>query len=297
MPVAIGSARVERIEEQHIPVSFSLLTSAAGGPSAGDGTFQFSNHSWLVQTDGLTVLIDPCNGNGRRRQVPFFNDLNLPWLDRLRAAGAAPEDVDIVFCTHLHSDHCGWNTSRAGQRWVPTFPRAQYLFVDEEYRRWDPADPHANQYNESVFDECVRPVVAAGQARIIKPPFAVSDSLTVETAPGHTAGHALLRLESLDDRAYFTGDAFHHPVQVERPELCLPGCDDPTLAVATRRALLSRLHHEHAYLFPAHFAMPHYGLVERLKAGFTFIPAANGALAESGASALTRRLGATRPAS
>jgi glyoxylase-like metal-dependent hydrolase (beta-lactamase superfamily II) len=279
MPVAIGSARVERIEEQHIPVSFSLLTSAAGGPSGGDGAFQFSNHSWLVLADGLTVLVDPCNGNGRRRQVPFFNDLDLPWLDRLRAAGVAPEDVDTVFCTHLHSDHCGWNTTRDGHRWVPTFPRAQYLFVDAEYRRWDPAKPHANQYNESVFDECVGPVVAAGQARIITPPFVVSESLTVETAPGHTAGHALLRLKSQDERAYFTGDAFHHPVQVERPDLCLPGCDDPAQAVATRRALLSRVERERAFLFPAHFAAPHYGRIERQDAGFSFVPEARGALA------------------
>jgi len=301
MPAAIGSARVERIEEQHIPVPFSLLTpapglapdgpvapvgsdrdtadQAAGHPPAGDATFQFSNHSWLVRADGLTVLVDPCNGNGRRRQVRFFNDLNLPWLDRLRAAGAEPEDVDIVFCTHLHSDHCGWNTTPDGDRWVPTFPLAQYLFAEAEYRRWDPADPHANHYNQSVFDECVRPVVAAGQARIITLPFAVSAGLTIETAPGHTAGHALLRLESLGERAYFTGDAFHHPVQVERPELCLPGCDDPAQAVATRRALLSRLSDERAHLFPAHFAAPHYGRVQRQDDGFRFVPAASGALA------------------
>lgn len=290
MPVTVGSAQVERVEEQHIPVPFSLLTPAAdpapdnadpaaGHPPAGDGTFEFSNHSWVVRADGLTVLVDPSNGNGRPRRVPFFNDLNLPWLERLKAAGVTPADVDIVFCTHLHSDHCGWNTTRAGERWVPTFPRAQYLFTEAEYRRWDPAVPHANQYNESVFDECVGPVAAAGQARIVTPPFAVSGSLTIETAPGHTAGHALLRLESLDDRAYFTGDAFHHPVQVERPELCLPGCDDPTQAVATRRALLSRLHRERAYLFPAHFAAPHYGRVQRQGEGFTFVPAAPGTLA------------------
>ena len=282
MPVTIGSAQVERIEEQHIPVPFSLLAPAPGlapeGP-AGDGTFQFSNHSWLVRADGLTVLVDPCNGNGRQRQVPFFNDLNLSWLDRLRTAGATPEEVDIVFCTHLHSDHCGWNTTRDGERWVPTFPRAQYLFAEEEYRRWDPANQHANQYNESVFDECVRPIVAAGQARIITLPFQVSADLTIETAPGHTSGHALLRLESLGERAYFTGDAFHHPVQVERPELCLPGCDDPIQAVATRRALLSRLYRERAYLFPAHFAAPHYGHVQRQDTAFRFVPAAPGMLA------------------
>src|SRR5260370_31663152 len=126
----------------------------------------------------------------------------------------------------------------AGGRWVGTFARAQYLFAEEEYRGWDAADSHANQYNQSVFDECVRPVVAAGQARIITLPFAVSGSLTIETAPGHTAGHALLRLESPGQRAYFTGDAFHHPVQRERPELCLPRCDDPAQAVATPPSLL-----------------------------------------------------------
>ena len=282
MPATIGSAQVERIEEQRIPVSFSLLTPAPGlapGAPAGDGTFQFSNHSWLVRADGLTLLVDPCNGNGRQRRVPFFNDLDQPWLERLQAAGAAPEDVDIVFCTHLHSDHCGWNTTRDGDRWRPTFPRAQYLFAEAEYRRWDPAGPHANQYNESMFDECVRPVVEAGQARIITPPFAVSGSVTIETAPGHTDGHALLRLDSLGERAYFTGDAFHHPVQVERPELCLPGCDDPIQAVATRRALLSRLHSERAYLFPAHFDTPHFGHVQRQDDGFSFVPADLGALA------------------
>jgi glyoxylase-like metal-dependent hydrolase (beta-lactamase superfamily II) len=117
------------------------------------------------------------------------------------------------------------------------------------------------------------------EAAIITPPFAVSASLTIEAAPGHTAGHALLRLESLGERAYFTGDAFHHPVQVERPELCLPGCDNPTQAVATRRALLSRLHSERAYLFPAHFAAPHFGHVQRQDDGFSFVPADLGALA------------------
>jgi hypothetical protein len=147
MPVTIGSTQVGRIEEQHIPVSFSLLAPApglapdgpgvragrnqgTGDPAAGhlppdDATFQFSNHSWLVRADGLTVLVDPCNGNGRHRQVPFFNDLNLPWLDRLQAAGTVPEDVDVVFCTHLHSDHCGWNTVRppaAAMRRVTSMP-------------------------------------------------------------------------------------------------------------------------------------------------------------------------------
>ena len=146
---------------------------------------------------------------------------------------------------------------------MPTFPRARYLITEPEYRRWDPAAsrPHPNTYNESVFAECVQPVAEAGLIELVTPPYRISPGLTVEAARGHTDGHALLRLESQGERAYFTGDAFHHPAQITRPELRLPGCDDPALATASRLDLVARLHDERAYLFPAHFAAPHYGLI------------------------------------
>jgi glyoxylase-like metal-dependent hydrolase (beta-lactamase superfamily II) len=237
-------------------------------------TFEFSNHSWIVRVDGLTVLVDPCNGNGRQRGVPPFDNLDLPYLERLAAAGAPADTIDLVFCTHLHNDHCGWNTMEVGGRWVPTFPNARYLFVDAEYRRWDTSAPrrHANDFNISVFDECVRPVVEAGLARIVPATYTVSASLSIEPAAGHTIGHAMLRLESEGERAYFTGDAFHHPAQVSRPELHLPGCDDLTAAIETRRALVRRLQAEGAFLFPAHFSAPHHGRVDLDGDEFVFVP-------------------------
>jgi glyoxylase-like metal-dependent hydrolase (beta-lactamase superfamily II) len=100
----------------------------------------------------------------------------------------------------------------------------------------------------------------------------VSRSLAIEAAPGHTDGHAIMRLDSGEERAYFTGDVFHHPAQVTRPELRLPGCDDPGQAVATRRSLVTRLHGERAWLFPAHFAAPHYGRVAQDGGDFLFVP-------------------------
>jgi glyoxylase-like metal-dependent hydrolase (beta-lactamase superfamily II) len=286
--VIIGAAEVARIEEQQFPVPLSLLTDdaefiakriaplPAGFLDRSSAAFQFFNQSWLIRADGLTVLVDPCNGNGRVRKVPYFDQRNLPWLERLRAAGAEPESVDVVFCTHLHNDHCGWNTTWAGDRWIPTFPRARYLLAEAEYRRWDTAAsrPHPNTYNESVFGECVLPVAEAGLMELVTPPYRISPGLTIESAPGHTEGHALLRLESTGERAYFTGDAFHHPAQVTRPELRLPGCDDPALATASRREITARVHAERAFLFPAHFAAPHYGRVEREDEEYVFVPAA-----------------------
>jgi glyoxylase-like metal-dependent hydrolase (beta-lactamase superfamily II) len=271
----VGNARIDRVEEHSLPVSLRSLTDdedfiarrvaplPSGFLDRASMTFRFSNHTWVVRTDGLVVLIDPCTGNGRKGRGPYFDDLDTPYLEGLAEVGASADAVDVVFCTHLHHDHCGWNTVQVDGRWVPTFPNASYLFVDQEYRRWDGSnlDGHPNTFNPNVFDECVRPVVDAGQARIISVPHQISPSLAVETAPGHTVGHAMLRLDSDSTRAYFTGDAFHHPVQLTRPELHLPGCDDLPTAIATRQAVVERVLDERALLFPAHFPEPHFGRV------------------------------------
>ena len=49
-----------------------------------------SNHSWLIRTDRHTILLDSCAGNHKERPwLPRFHQLNVPFLDRLRAAGVA----------------------------------------------------------------------------------------------------------------------------------------------------------------------------------------------------------------
>jgi glyoxylase-like metal-dependent hydrolase (beta-lactamase superfamily II) len=83
--------------------------------------------------------------------------------------------------------------------------------------------------------------------------------VSIEAAPGHTVGHSLLRLVTDSVNAFFTGDAFHHPIQFTRPELHLPGCDDLETAIATRNRLVQRVLDEDAFVFPAHFPAPHYG--------------------------------------
>ena len=98
-----------------------------------------SIHSWLIRTDRHTILLDCCGGNHKERPgLPRFHQLDTPYLARLREAGAAPEDIDIVLCTHLHADHVGWNTMLRDGRWVPTFPNARYLFSRSENEYGDP---------------------------------------------------------------------------------------------------------------------------------------------------------------
>ena len=66
------------------------------------GLIKLSVHSWLLQVGGKKVLIDSCCGNNKIKPGrPWWNMLNINYLERLAAAGARPEEIDLVMCTHL----------------------------------------------------------------------------------------------------------------------------------------------------------------------------------------------------
>jgi len=108
------------------------------------------------------------------------------------------ETIDLVLCTHLHFDHVGWNTRRVGDRWVPSFPNARYLFARTEYEHW--RDAGAGEF-ASTFAEAVQPVVEAGLADLVETNHVLTDEVWLEATPGHTPGHVAVRIESQGARA------------------------------------------------------------------------------------------------
>lgn len=218
-----------------------------------------SIHSWLVRTPRHTVLIDACIGNHKPRpSIERFHMRNEPWLERLRAAGARPEDVDYVLCTHLHADHVGWNTRLEDGRWVPTFPNARYLCSRADFERWDErrSDFVPRPINEFVFADSILPVLESGQMVLIDDGHAVDELLTVEAAPGHSPGHVKIRLRSRAGQALFSGDVIHHPIQLPYPRLCSVFDEDRERALETRLQLLAECADASILLLPTHFAAP-----------------------------------------
>jgi glyoxylase-like metal-dependent hydrolase (beta-lactamase superfamily II) len=236
-----------------------------------------SIHSWLVRTPRHTILVDACAGNDKERPWnPRFHHLQTPFLERLRAAGAAPEDIDIVLCTHLHADHVGWNTQLRDGRWVPTFPNARYLFSRIENDYWDPRGERLRNDpgRRGAYEDSVLPVVESGQALLLDGDHQIDDSLLVEPAPGHTPGHVMLKLQAgrggCDGRGTFCGDVIHHPVQCHEPHWNSSFCEDPAQAAVTRRRLLEHCVETGAWLFPTHFGPPHVARI--LPRGDAFAP-------------------------
>jgi len=233
-----------------------------------------SVHSWLIRTKYHMVLLDCCAGNHKDRPgFTRFHQLDTPFLARLQAAGATPEAIDIVMCTHLHSDHVGWNTVRRDGRWVPTFPNARYLFSRAENEYGDPrrnSRADADLMRSNAYRDSVLPVIESGQAQLIDGNYAIDDTLLIEPAPGHTLGHMILKVEHAGERALFCGDVVHHPLQVYAPQWNSVFCELPEQARATRRRVLDHCADENALLFPAHFAAPHVAVIAR--DGETFRP-------------------------
>lgn len=147
-------------------------------------------NSLLVRTEGprtgkQTVLIETGMGNKLSERMIKFYGQPAKLLDNLAAAGVAPEDVDIVINSHLHFDHCGWNTVRdKNGKIVPTFPRAKYYAPEGEWqyaRR--PSERDAISYIPDNYD----PLVASGQMTLLKGGEEIVPGISVQTFPGHTA--------------------------------------------------------------------------------------------------------------
>ncbi len=127
------------------------------------------------------------------------------WRNELFALGIPFDKVDYVFCTHLHIDHTGWNTTLRDGRWVPTFPNAKYIFHKREYAAWEAEHARGANPPGTVFRDNCLPVVEAGQALLVDDDYALDDTITLTPTPGHSPCHCCLNIFSRGQRAVVTG--------------------------------------------------------------------------------------------
>jgi glyoxylase-like metal-dependent hydrolase (beta-lactamase superfamily II) len=224
--------------------------------------------TWLVRSQGRTILVDTGIGNGRERPyMPFFAHLETDYLGQLAAAGVRPADVDVVICTHVHGDHVGWNTRLVDREWRPTFPNAEYVIARADFDYWNPENgvrTRSGRRMQNVFEDSVAPVHRAGQTVLWEGDhYDVDANLRIEPAPGHTPGSAVVLLRSGTDRAVFAGDLLHSPLQIVEPDAAPCFDEDEDQARGARRRILEWTADHNALLVPAHFPGPGAAEVRR----------------------------------
>jgi glyoxylase-like metal-dependent hydrolase (beta-lactamase superfamily II) len=218
---------------------------------------RFAIQSFVFRAGGRTILIDSCIGEGKDcPEIPAWHRRRgTGFLDRLRQAGVAPADVDLVFCTHLHVDHVGWNTRRDGDRWEPTFPNARYLFGRRELADWmmQREAGRAPPIHARALEASVIPIVEAGLADLVDDGHDLGPGLRLSPLPGHTNGQMGLVVDYARHRAIFCGDAMHSPLQIFQPGLSTSSCVDPNAASETRKMILAEAADSGRLVVPAHF--------------------------------------------
>ena len=187
------------------------------------------------------------------------------YMRGLAAAGLSVDDIDFVMCTHLHADHVGWNTRLENGRWVPTFPKARYVFSEKEHGYW--TEQHAKA-PVPAFGDSVLPVVEANRAELVRSDHQIGDHVRLLPTPGHTPGHVAICFGRGSDAAVMSGDLMHSPLQARYPELSPRFDVDMAQAAATRRSFLERYCDTETLCCTAHFPSPSVGRIKRWGEGF-----------------------------
>ena len=276
--VQFGRALVARVLELKfdLKTSFFPRTPSSGWQDNSDllvpdffdpdtEQWHIAIQSWVIEVDGLTVVVDTGVGNDRQRpHMPPLDHLNTGFLAACESAGIDRNAVDIVVNTHIHSDHVGWNTMRDNDTWVPTFPNARYLVPAADYHYFAPDGPAATQSprteeqaatqrgNQLVFADSVLPVDEAGQLLRWSDDYQISPSLRLRPAPGHTPGSSVLWLDA-GRPAVFVGDLTHSPLQLRRPADPCAFDVDAAAATTTRRRIFTEAVGANAAVIPAHY--------------------------------------------
>jgi glyoxylase-like metal-dependent hydrolase (beta-lactamase superfamily II) len=159
-------------------------------------------NSVVVRAEGLTVLIETGVGNKLPEKMAKIHGMPAKLLNNLKVAGVSPEDVDIVINSHLHFDHCGWNTVIKDGKPVPTFPRATYY---AQHGEWEHA--HQNQRDGvSYFTENYDPLVESGQMKLLRGDAQIVPGISVRVYPGHTRDMQAILVQSGEQTACYISD-------------------------------------------------------------------------------------------
>src|SRR6202047_5070117 len=185
-------------------------------------------NSLLIRTGKQTVLVETGMGNKLSERMVKFYRQPAQLLSNLAADGVSPEDIDVVINTHLHFDHCGWNTRRdKSGKIVPTFPRAKYYAPEGE---WQYARKPSERDSISYIPDNYDPLVQSGQMTLLKGAEETFPGISEKPFPAHTASIQAVIVDGSPGKG--GASAMPHGAGIERARLPAAPGENGVLAPA-----------------------------------------------------------------
>jgi len=246
----LGDVEIAYVEELTLPTSVRWMLESVDRDAVAacatwmqphyqnaDGYLLQSIHTLVLRTPDRLMLVDTGVGNGKDR------------------AGVYPGEVDTVLCTHMHTDHVGWDTHLEDGRWVPTFPNARHLFVEREWMHWHEVARGA-EVTARLLADSITPVFEAGLVDLVPADHRVSEHVRLVPSHGHSPGHVTVEVSSRGRTAALIGDVMHSPLQAAFPDT-RPALDrEQEAPAAARRAVLDRYADSGTLVLGAHWPWP-----------------------------------------
>ncbi len=225
---------------------------------------------FLVNTGQQLILVDAGAGT-------WFGGGALGRLvESLRSAGYAPEQVDRVLVTHLHSDHIGGLTTQDGKR---VFPNADVFVSKAESDFWlspeiaAKAAKDAQPFFQSA-QAIAAPYIKAGKWHTFSDSDVLVDGMQLVSLHGHTPGHTGYEFSSKGKSILFWGDIIHQQlVQLSHPDITVVFDIDHAAAAATRNKLFPTLAREGVLIAGPHMPFPGMGRLRKEANGYVWAPA------------------------
>lgn len=221
------------------------------GVYGADDTWRLTVRAWLVRHPEGELLMD--TGVGSTAAMSWFPEPGR-LHEALAEAGTAAHLVNTVIVSHIHDDHVGGTVTVEGE---PAFPNARFVIqrADLDAARTSATAADADEEDVAVWDTLLAPLETAGLFDVVEGDHALTGSLRLHHAPGHTPGHQVLRITSKSSRALLSADTWNHPAQLAHPDWSSAPDGAPARAAATRRSMLAGLlSHPGTIVATTHFA-------------------------------------------
>lgn len=215
----------------------------------------------VIRLNGKTLLVETGFGNKLSPKLREIYGAQQLLPDSLRAAGIAPEDIDFVINSHLHWDHCSWNTTvQADGSVTPTFPNAKYIAHRGEVEH---GRLQLERDRISYVSDNYEPLIASGQMRLVDAAdfgpdgrCLVVEGVSLEIFPGHTENVMAVHLETGGDHACLISDLI--PTSAHLDVTWAMGFDlNPLETIAQRKRFYARAIPENwLVIFPHDHLLP-----------------------------------------